>query len=101
MPHRDRAGSLARLARHTPAPIAARRLAADPQATYRTIAGAVLATFVTGMCWRHPRPQREGAGLGTGTAFVVLVAACSLTVAALGALIERRRALALLRAAGM
>ena len=48
------------------------------------------------------RQLRElNTGLRTGTAFVMLVAACSLTVAALGALIERRRTFALLRAAGM
>ena len=40
-------------------------------------------------------------GLRTGTAFVLLVGACSLTVAAIGALVERRRPFALLRAAGM
>jgi hypothetical protein len=48
------------------------------------------------------RQLRElNTGLRTGTAFVMLVAACSLTVAAVGALVERRRPFALLRAAGM
>lgn len=43
------ARTLAHRARHAPALMAARRLAADPQATFRAIAGVVLATFVTGM----------------------------------------------------
>jgi hypothetical protein len=48
------------------------------------------------------RQLRElNTGLRTGTAFVLLIAACSLTVATLGSLVERRRPFMLLRAAGM
>jgi hypothetical protein len=40
---------LARLSRHAPPLLAARRMAADPSTTFRAIAGVVLAAFVTSM----------------------------------------------------
>jgi len=119
---------LARLSGRAPVLIAARRIAADPYTAFRTVGGVAIAAFVataiaigaavesdgeedhgSALAWTEPEftystdTNIDGfsSGFQLATAFVLFVAACSLTVSVVAGLLERRRPFALLRASGV
>lgn len=105
--------AMARFSRGAGPLIAARRIGADPSAAFWAVSGVALAVFAATVVAMTAAGERAAggnpgqslsswsAGLRWVMIFVLLVAACSLTVSTVDALMARRQPFALLRASGV